>query len=124
MNSLEPKLFSVIREGYDRAQLGRDITAGLLVGIVAVPLALAFAIASGVEPRQGLVTAVVAGFLISAFSGSRVQIGGPTGAFIVLIYDVVQRFGYDGLAVATFMAGGLLIVMGVARLRTDRKAHV
>ncbi len=107
---------AVLREGYGRAPFGRDLAAGLLVGVVALPLAIAFAIASGVKPEQGLVTAVVAGFLISALSGSRVQIGGPTGAFIVLVYGVVQEFGYDGLAVATLMAGGLLVAMGVARL--------
>ncbi|MDY7096322.1 MAG: SulP family inorganic anion transporter [Acidobacteriota bacterium] len=116
MNSLEPKLVTVLREGYGRSQFGRDLAAGVLVGVVAVPLAIAFGIASGVEPQQGLVTAVVAGFLISVLSGSRVQIGGPTGAFIVLIYGVVQEFGYDGLAVATLMAGGLLVAMGFARL--------
>jgi SulP family sulfate permease len=113
---LEPKLVTVLREGYGRAQFGRDLAAGVLVGVVAVPLAIAFGIASGVEPQQGLVTAVVAGFLISALSGSRVQIGGPTGAFIVLVYGVVQEFGYDGLAVATLMAGALLLAMGFARL--------
>lgn len=107
---------AVLREGYGRAQFGRDLAAGLLVGVVALPLAIAFAIASGVKPEQGLVTAVVAGFLISALSGSRVQIGGPTGAFVVLVYGVVQEFGYDGLAVATLLAGGLLVAMGVARL--------
>ena len=116
MNSLEPKLITVLREGYSRAQFGRDLSAGLLVGVVALPLAIAFAIASGVKPEQGLITAVVAGFLISALSGSRVQIGGPTGAFIILVYSVVQEFGYDGLAVATIMAGVFLVAMGVARL--------
>ena len=107
---------TVLREGYGRAQFGRDLSAGLIVGVVALPLAIAFAIASGVKPEQGLYTAIVAGFLISALSGSRVQIGGPTGAFIVLVYAVVQEFGYDGLAVATIMAGGLLVALGVARL--------
>jgi len=116
LNSLEPKLVAVLREGYGRAQFGRDLAAGLVVGVVALPLAIAFAIASGVAPEQGLYTAVVAGFLIAALSGSRVQIGGPTGAFVVLVYAVVQEFGYDGLAVATLMAGGLLVAMGLARL--------
>jgi SulP family sulfate permease len=116
MSSLEPKLWTVLREGYSRAQFGRDLGAGLVVGVVALPLAIAFAIASGVGPERGLYTAVVAGFIISALSGSRVQIGGPTGAFIVLVYEIVHRFGYDGLAVATLMAGGLLLVMGFARL--------
>lgn len=113
---LEPKLLTCLREGIPRAQLLRDLGAGVIVGVVALPLAIAFGIASGVTPEQGLVTAVVAGFLISALSGSRVQIGGPTGAFIVLVYDTVQRFGYEGLAVATLLAGGLLVAMGLARL--------
>jgi SulP family sulfate permease len=116
MSSLEPKLWTVLREGYDRAQFARDLGAGLVVGVVALPLAIAFAIASGVGPEKGLYTAVVAGFIISALSGSRVQIGGPTGAFIVLVYEIVHRFGHDGLAVATLMAGGLLLAMGFARL--------
>ncbi len=107
---------AVFREGYGRAQFGRDLAAGLLVGVVALPLAIAFAIASGVKPEQGLITAIVAGVLISVLSGSRVQIGGPTGAFIILVYSVIQEFGYDGLAVATLMAGMLLVAMGVARL--------
>lgn len=107
---------AVFREGYGRAQFGRDLAAGLLVGVVALPLAIAFAIASGVKPEQGLITAIVAGVLISVLSGSRVQIGGPTGAFIILVYSVIQEFGYDGLAVATLMAGVLLVAMGVARL--------
>jgi SulP family sulfate permease len=113
---LEPQLVSLVREGYSRGQFLQDLLAGIVVGIVAFPLAIAFAIASGVRPEQGLFTAVVAGFLISALSGSRVQIGGPTGAFVVLIFGVVQRFGYDGLAVATLMAGVLLIALGVARM--------
>jgi SulP family sulfate permease len=116
--SLAPKLFTVFRAGYSRGQLFQDLTAGVIVGIVALPLAIAFAIASGVKPEQGLYTAVVAGFLISALGGSRVQIGGPTGAFIVLVYGIVQQHGYEGLAVATLLAGGLLVVMGVARLGT------
>ena len=94
----------------------KDLTAGVIVGIVALPLAIAFAIASGVKPEQGLYTAIVAGLLISVLSGSRVQIGGPTGAFIVIIYGIVQKFGYDGLAIATIMAGILLVIMGIARL--------
>ncbi len=115
---LEPKLWTVLREGYGREQLVRDVAAGVIVGIVALPLAIAFGIASGVKPEQGLVTAIVAGFLISALGGSRVQIGGPTGAFIVIVYGIVQRHGYEGLAVATLMAGAMLILMGVARLGT------
>jgi SulP family sulfate permease len=113
-----PKLWSCLRQGYTREQLTKDLLAGIIVGIVALPLAIAFGIASGVKPEQGLYTAIVAGFIISALSGSRVQIGGPTGAFIVIVYDIIQRFGYDGLAIATFLAGGLLIVMGFARLGT------
>jgi SulP family sulfate permease len=105
-----------VREGISRNQLTSDLMAGVLVGIVALPLAIAFGIASGVSPEQGLYTAIVAGFIISALGGSRVQIGGPTGAFIVIVYDIIQRYGYDGLAIATMMAGLLLIVMGLARL--------
>ncbi|MEZ4423506.1 MAG: SulP family inorganic anion transporter [Gemmatimonadota bacterium] len=117
-HEFEPKLVTVLKEGLPRAQLARDVGAGVLVGIVALPLAIAFAIASGVGPEQGLYTAIVAGFLISALSGSRVQIGGPTGAFVVLVYGIVQTHGYDGLAVATLMAGVLLITMGLARFGT------
>lgn len=113
---LQPKLLLVIREGYTRSDLARDALAGVVVGIVALPLAIAFGIASGVRPEQGLYTAIVAGFLISLLSGSRVQIGGPTGAFVVLVFSIVQEFGYDGLAVATLLAGGILIIMGVARI--------
>jgi len=112
----EPKLVSVLREGTSRRQLLHDLAAGVQVGIVALPLSLALAIASGVRPEQGLYTAVVAGFLISALGGSRVQIGGPTGAFIVLVYGIVQTHGYQGLALATMMAGGIMILMGFARL--------
>lgn len=113
---LEPKLIAVLREGYSRAQLSNDLIAGVIVGIVALPLGIAFAIASGVKPEQGLYTAVIAGFIISALSGSRVQIGGPTGAFIVLVYEIVHQYGYDGLATATLMAGVLLVLMGLFRL--------
>jgi len=114
----EPKLVTVLREGLGARQVGRDVLAGVIVGIVALPLAIAFGIASGVTPAQGLATAIVAGFLISALGGSRVQIGGPTGAFIVIVYGVVQRHGVDGLALATLIAGALLVVMGLARLGT------
>ncbi len=112
---LVPKLLTTLRT-YNRRQFLSDLTAGVIVGIVALPLAIAFAIASGVAPERGLYTAIVAGFLISALGGSRVQIGGPTGAFVVIVYAIVQRFGYDGLALATLMAGLLLIVLGLARL--------
>ena len=112
--SLVPKLVTSLQT-YDRAQFSKDVTAGIIVGIVALPLAIAFAIASGVTPDRGLWTAIVAGFLISALDGSRVQIGGPAGAFVVIIYGVVQKFGIDGLIVSTFMAGILLIGFGLAR---------
>jgi sulfate permease, SulP family len=112
---LVPKLVTTLRT-YTRDQFWADLTAGLIVGIVALPLAIAFAIASGVTPDRGLYTAVIAGFLISALGGSRVQIGGPTGAFVVIVYGIVQRHGVDGLIVSTIMAGLLLIAFGVARL--------
>ncbi|MCB0532727.1 MAG: STAS domain-containing protein [Lewinellaceae bacterium] len=114
--ALRPKLFSLLKEGIPKKQLRRDLIAGLVVGIIALPLAIAFAIASGVTPDKGLITAVVAGFSISVLSGSRVQIGGPTGAFIPIVYGIVQQYGIDGLIVATFLAGMLLTIMGVARL--------
>jgi SulP family sulfate permease len=113
---LEPKIVAVLREGYSRTAFGRDVMAGLVVGVVALPLSIALAIASGVRPEQGLYTAIVAGFVISLLSGSRVQVGGPTGAFIVLVYSTVERFGYEGLATATLLAGGLLVLMGIAGL--------
>ena len=113
---LEPKLVTVLREGYTKHLFVKDLGAGLIVGVVALPLALAFAIASGVNPEQGLFTAIVGGFVISALSGSRVQIGGPTGAFVVIVYGVVQRYGYDGLAAATLIAGVLLVIMGLTRM--------
>src|SRR5213082_1462306 len=94
----------------------RDLLAGVVVGIVALPLALAFAIASGVPPERGLYTAVIAGFLISALGGSRVQIGGPTGAFVVIVYGIVAKYGYDGLVVCTIVAGVILVILGLARL--------
>jgi SulP family sulfate permease len=114
----EPKLFTVLREGYTKSQFLSDLTAGIIVGIVALPLAIAFAIASGVKPEQGLYTAVIAGFIVSVFGGSRVQIAGPTGAFIVIVYGIVQKYGYDGLVIATILAGIFLIIMGLARLGT------
>jgi sulfate permease, SulP family len=115
-NAFEPKLVTVLKEGYTFKLFAQDLWAGIIVGIVALPLSIAFAIASGVKPEQGLITAVIGGFLISAFSGSRVQIGGPTGAFIVIVYGIVQKYGYEGLALATIMAGVMLIVMGLARM--------
>lgn len=114
--NFRPKLFTVLfREGYSLSLFNRDLLAGILVGVVALPLSIALAIASGVKPEQGLFTAVIAGFLISALGGSRVQIGGPTGAFIVLVYNTVQQFGYGGLAVATMLAGAFLLIMGLMR---------
>ena len=112
---LVPKLVTTMK-GYTRVQLVADLSAGVIVGIVALPLAIAFAIASGVTPDRGLWTAIVAGFLISALGGSRVQIGGPTGAFVVIVYGIVQQHGVDGLLVATLMAGVILVAMGVMRL--------
>ncbi|HVZ49044.1 MAG TPA: SulP family inorganic anion transporter [Gemmatimonadaceae bacterium] len=109
--TLVPKLVTTLRT-YDRSQFGADVVAGVIVGIVAIPLAIAFAIASGVTPERGLITAIVGGFLISALGGSRVQIGGPTGAFVVIVYGIVQQHGVDGLAVATVMAGAILCAMG------------
>ena len=110
-----PKLFSTIRS-YSRAQFGQDALAGIIVGIVAIPLAIAFGISSGVGPTEGLVTAIIAGLLISLFGGSKVQIGGPTGAFIVIIYGIIQQYGLTGLMIATVMAGILLIIMGLTKL--------
>jgi len=112
---LVPKLFTTLRQ-YTWAQFRSDTLAGVIVGIVALPLAIAFAIASGVTPDRGLATAIVAGFLISALGGSRVQIGGPTGAFVVIVYAVVQQHGVDGLLIATVMAGIMLVGLGVARV--------
>jgi len=110
-----PELLETLK-GYSRSQFLKDLLAGVIVGIVALPLAIAFAIASGVSPERGLYTAVIAGFIISAFGGSKVQIGGPTGAFIVIVYGIVQQHGVNGLVIATFMAGIILIIMGGARL--------
>jgi SulP family sulfate permease len=112
---LVPKSLTTLKT-YNRSQFAADVVAGVIVGIVALPLAIAFAIASGVTPDRGLYTAIVAGFVISALGGSRVQIGGPTGAFVVIVYGIVQKYGIDGLVVATIMAGVILIVLGVARL--------
>ncbi len=111
----QPKLFSCIKS-YSKAQLVSDAMAGVIVGIVAIPLAIAFGIASGVGPTEGLVTAIIAGFIISLLGGSKVQIGGPTGAFIVIIYGIIQQFGTGGLMIATVMAGIMLVLMGIARL--------
>ena len=111
---LEPKLVTVLREGYSKKTFFQDLTAGITVGVVALPLAIAFAIASGVKPEQGLYTAIVAGFVTAALGGSRAQISGPTGAFIVVVYGIVQQYGYSGLAIATLIGGFLMILMGAA----------
>src|SRR5881394_1796651 len=113
---LEPKLISVLREGYTRKMFAGDLMGGLTVGVVALPLAIALAIASGVKPEQGLYTAIFAGLVIAVLGGTRAQISGPTGAFIVIVYGIVQKYGYDGLVVATMIAGVLLIIMGLARM--------
>ncbi len=110
----KPKLF-VLFPKLDRAAITKDVIAGVLVGIVALPLAIAFGIASGVSPEKGLITAVIGGFIVSFLGGSRVQIGGPTGAFIVIVYGIVQQYGLNGLMLATLMAGIILIVMGLAQ---------
>lgn len=112
---LQPKLLATLKD-YTKSQFFADLGAGLTVGIVALPLAIAFAIASGVSPERGLITAVLGGFLISALGGSRVQIGGPTGAFIIIVLGIVQQYGVDGLLVATLIAGVLLVLMGLAKL--------
>lgn len=115
-NIFEPKIITVFKEGYGFRRFLNDLLAGIIVGVVSLPLSIAFAIASGVKPEQGLITAFVGGFLISLLSGSRVQIGGPTGAFIVIVFNIVAQYGYDGLAAATIIAGILLVVMGLMRL--------
>ena len=113
----KPKLIAALK-GYDRARFLQDVGAGITVGVVALPLAMAFAIASGLKPEAGLFTAIIAGFLISALGGSRVQIGGPAGAFIVIVYGILERYGLANLMIATAMSGVMLFVMGVLRLGT------
>lgn len=110
-----PKLFICLKEGYSKDYFINDLIAGISVGIIALPLAIAFAIGSGVSPERGLFTAIVAGFLISLLGGSRVQIGGPTGAFVIIVYTIIQKHGYEGLAVATIIAGILMVFMGITR---------
>ena len=114
-SAFTPILATILRNGYGRRDLVRDALSGVIVGVIALPLAIAFAIASGVSPVQGIVTAIVAGFVAAALGGSSVQVSGPTGAFIVIVYGIVQKYGYDGLATATLIAGGLLVAMGLAR---------
>ena len=117
MNTIfKPKFFTVLKAGVSKKQLSNDILAGIVVGIVALPLAIAFAVASGVSPEKGLITAVIAGFLISLLGGSRVQIGGPTGAFIVIVYGIVEHYGIDGLIISTILAGIILIAFGLLKL--------
>ena len=113
----KPKLFSSLKK-YDKKTFMADLMAGIIVGIVALPLAIAFGIASGVSPEKGIITAIVAGMMISVFGGSKVQIGGPTGAFIVIVYGIIQQYGIQGLTIATLMAGVFLIGLGVLRLGT------
>lgn len=112
-----PKLVETLKN-YDKQTFAQDAMSGLIVGIVALPLAIAFGIASGVSPEKGIITAIIAGFLISVFGGSKVQIGGPTGAFIVIIYGIIQQYGMSGLMIATALAGIFLILLGLLRLGT------
>lgn len=113
----QPVLFTVLKN-YNKEKFFTDLMAGIIVGIVALPLAIAFGIASGVSPEKGLITAIIAGFIVSFLGGSSVQIGGPTGAFIVIVYGIIQQFGIEGLAIATVMAGIILVLMGVFKLGT------
>ncbi len=115
--NFRPKLFSSLKN-YSKEKFMSDLMAGIIVGIVALPLAIAFGIASGVSPEKGLITAIIAGFIISFLGGSTVQIGGPTGAFIVIVYGIIQQFGIEGLAIATVIAGVMLVLMGVLKLGT------
>lgn len=111
----QPKLFATLRN-YDRRKFSADLMAGIIVGIVALPLAIAFGIASGVTPEKGLITAIIGGFLVSLLGGSSVQIGGPTGAFIVIVAGIIGKYGLEGLAIATIMAGIMLVLLGVLKL--------
>jgi sulfate permease, SulP family len=113
-----PKFFAIVKSGLDKKQISSDILSGIVVGIVALPLAIAFAVASGVSPERGLITAILAGFLISLLGGSRVQIGGPTGAFVVIVYGIVEQYGIDGLIISTILAGLFLIAFGLLKLGT------
>src|SRR5574344_3105672 len=114
-NPFKPAILTSLK-GYNGTKFSKAVMVGILVGIVAIPLAIAFGIASGVGPTEGLVTAIIAGFLISLFGGSKVQIGGPTGAFIVIVYGIIQQHGITGLTIATLMAGVLLVLMGIFKL--------
>lgn len=117
-NIFKPKFFSLIQSGIDKKQISSDVLSGIVVGIVALPLAIAFAVASGVSPEKGIITAIVAGFIISLLGGSRVQIGGPTGAFIVIVYGIVEQYGIDGLIISTILAGVFLVIFGLLKLGT------
>ena len=122
MNKIfRPKFFTLLRLGFSKKQISSDVMSGIVVGIVALPLAIAFAVASGVSPEKGLITAVVAGFIISFLGGSRVQIGGPTGAFIVIVYGILQQYGLQGLLISTVLAGFIMIIFGLLRLGTVLK---
>src|SRR3954466_1586216 len=116
-NSFRPRLLHTLKN-YSLQDFLADLTAGVTVGIVALPLAMAFGIASGVDPRAGIYTAIVAGFIISVLGGSRVQIGGPTGAFVAIVYGVVAQYGLNNLILCTIMAGVILLVMGFSRMGT------
>ena len=111
-----PKFFSVLKKGYTKKQFTKDLFSGVIVGIVALPLAIAFAVASGVSPEKGIITAIIAGFLISLLGGSRVQIGGPTGAFVIIISGIVAQYGLDGLMISTMLAGVFMIMFGLLKL--------
>ena len=115
MNKLKPKVLDTIK-GYNTKQLVSDITAGVIVAIIALPLSIALALASGVGPEQGIYTAIIAGFVISLLGGSRVQIAGPTAAFATIVAGIVAGKGFDGLVIATVLAGIMLVLMGVLRL--------
>jgi len=112
----KPKFFTLLKNGISKEQIFKDIIAGSIVGIVALPLAIAFAVASGVSPEKGIITAIVAGLIISVFGGSRVQIGGPTGAFIIILYGIIQQYGIDGLLISTILAGIILVLFGIFKL--------
>lgn len=115
MKSFLPKLFTVLK-GYNRKNFLDDLSAGIIVAIIALPLSIALAIASGVSPEKGLYTAIIGGFIVSFLGGSRVQIGGPTGAFVVIVFGILNQYGMGGLVTATIMAGFFLIIMGVFQL--------
>ena len=113
--NFQPKLFTALKN-YDRRKFTADLMAGIIVGIVALPLAIAFGIASGVSPEKGLITAIIGGFIVSFLGGSNVQIGGPTGAFIVIVAGIISQYGIEGLAIATVMAGIILVLLGLFKL--------